>query len=194
MRAFEQGIALALSEPTPEQRWLDRFHAGERELMQECYEQHFDAVMRAAGRVLRGADQENVVHDVFLRMISEPEFRKGFGGGSFRSWITTVARNRAIDYARKHARERAVEPEQAERLAGATPDRAAGRAEVLDLLQRFRSAHVPERWAAVFEARFLREQSQREAALALGMRRTTLAYQEQKLRARLRRFVLQTEG
>jgi len=183
----------AVSLPPGEQDWLDRFRAGERAVMRECYEEHFDAVMRAAGSVLRGADQENVAHDVFLRMISENEFRRKFGGGSFRSWISTVARNRAIDYARRHGREQAVAPEVAEGLAGGTSGRVAERAEARDLLERFRQARVPERWARVFEARFMQQLSQREAARSLGLRRTTLAYQEQQLRDRLRRFVLETD-
>ena len=193
MRAVSQEMRLHVANLEPsEQNWLDRFHAGERAIMQECYQEHFEAVSRAAGAVLRGADLENVVHDVFLRMISDPQFRHKFAGGSLRSWIRTVARNRAVDYARKHGREEAVEPGQAEDLAGGADDRLAERTEVRDLLRRFQRDQLPERWARVFEARFVQQLSQREAARSLGMRRTTLAYQEQQLRARLRRFVLGT--
>jgi RNA polymerase sigma-70 factor (ECF subfamily) len=58
------------------------------------------------------------------------------------------------------------------------------------VIERFRADVLPAKWAKVFEVRFLHQQSQRDAAAALGMRRTTLAYQELRIRALLRRFVL----
>ena len=193
MRAISQEMWLHVMTLEPdEEAWLGRFHAGERAVMQECYEEHFEAVSRAAGAVLRGADLENVVHDVFLRMIADSQFRRKFAGGSLRSWIKTVARNRAIDYARKYGREQTVEPGLAEALAGGTTDRVAERTEARDLLRRFRKEQVPPRWERVFEVRFVQQLSQRDAARSLGLRRTTLAYQESKLRERLRSFVLRT--
>ena len=48
-------------------------------------------------------------------------------------------------------------------------------------------------WAPVFESRFIKQLPQREAAKELGMPRTTLVYQEQKIRALLQRFLLGDE-
>jgi hypothetical protein len=47
-----------------------------------------------------------------------------------------------------------------------------------------------EHLEGVFEARFLRQLSPREAAQPLGVPRTTLVYQEQRVRALLEQFVL----
>ncbi|NPC78158.1 RNA polymerase subunit sigma-70, partial [Pyxidicoccus fallax] len=58
----------------------------------------------------------------------------------------------------------------------------------------FRREHLPAKWAPVFEARFVRQLSQREAAAALGLHRTTLAYQELRIRSLLKKFLLPPEA
>lgn len=183
--------------------WLARFHDGDRAIFAECYRDHFDTVFRAVGSVLRGADRETVVHDVFLSLLESEDRRRSFRGGRLGGWLATIARHRAIDFARRHGRERSVEPDDARAMAGrdaATdePPRSAHdeveSAELRSLVERFRRERLPAKWAPVFEARFLRQMSQREAALSLGLRRTTLAYQEARVRALLRRFVLRGES
>ena len=81
----------------------------------------------------------------------------------------------------------------AEHLAGGQTDTTEEKTEATLIIERFRNEHLPEKWVPVFEARFMLQLSQREAAAKLGMRRTTLAYQEQQIRKRLRRFLLQRE-
>ena len=173
--------------------WLARFHAGHRATLADFYREHFDDVMRAVGGVLSGADQETVVQDVFYRLVSEPELRQGFRGGVLAAWLTTIARRRAIDYVRRRSRESTVEPGVAEDLAGSVPEHVEASATLRELVGRFEREQVPDAWRPVFRARFIEQKSQREAARALGMRRTTLAYQEARLRRRLRRFVLRME-
>ena len=58
------------------------------------------------------------------------------------------------------------------------------------MIERFRREVLPAKWADVFEHRFLRQLSQAEAAELLGIGRTTLAYQETRVRRLLRRFLL----
>jgi RNA polymerase sigma-70 factor (ECF subfamily) len=45
----------------------------------------------------------------------------------------------------------------------------------------------------VFELRFLQQMTQHEAAHALGIRRTTLAYRELRIRRALRAFLLEED-
>ena len=144
----------------------------------------------AAGRVLREVDAETVSHEVFHRLLASPEMRASFGGGNLGAWLARIATNQAIDYRRRHAREEALSPT----LAAEAPeehetDRLAARV----LVERFRRERLPAKWHAVFEARFLKQLGQREAAAALGMRRTTLMYQEHRIRGMLRQFVLGAE-
>jgi RNA polymerase sigma-70 factor (ECF subfamily) len=61
------------------------------------------------------------------------------------------------------------------------------------LVERFRRDCLPQEWAGVFDARFLRQVPQREAARELGIRRTTLAYRELRIRRLLSRFLFRTK-
>jgi RNA polymerase sigma-70 factor (ECF subfamily) len=91
--------------PDPGSTWIDRFHAGRRDVLEACYRDHFETVKRAIGQVLNGADRETVIHDVFLQLLANADLRRSFKGGTFASWIGAVARNRAVDYWRRHRRE-----------------------------------------------------------------------------------------
>ena len=199
-QVIRQGIfPVGVSVPsTDDPAWLGRFHAGDRDVLGACYRDHFGTVARAVGRVLHGADRETVVHDVFLALIAEERVRRNFQGGAFRAWLATLARRRALDFARRHRRERIVEPAVADALADRagcgglpSPERQVQSAEAREVVADFLENALPERWRGVFEMRFLRQMSQREAARALEMHRTTLAYQEMRVRSLLRRFVLQ---
>jgi RNA polymerase sigma-70 factor, ECF subfamily len=170
--------------------WLVRFHAGDRRLLAECYREHFATVERAIGSVVTGADKETVIHDLFCRLLHSQRAREGFQGGSLAAWLSTLARNQAIDYWRRHRREHPTPPDRIAFLAGGTDAPVAGPLDAQRLIDRFRRERLPPRWRAVFEARFVGGLSQRETARRLGMRRTTLAYQEMRIRSLLERFVL----
>lgn len=181
--------------------WLERFHDGDRALIAAVYRQEFETVSRAVGRILAGADRETVVHELFLALVEDGGLRRAFRGGQIRSWLTTVAYRRAVDFARRHGRERLVGTDDARDLAGRLADEppptaldAAIAEEARAIVAAFRRERLPAKWAPVFEARFLQQLSQREAAAALGLRRTTLAYQEARIRRLLRGFVLNRHG
>jgi len=169
--------------------WLASFHAGERQTLEGFYREQYTDVDRAVGRILSGADRETVVHEVFLRILSDGELRQRLVGGSAASWIATVAKNHAIDYRRRANRE--IPHENAERHLKAAEPAGDGAAEARLLLERFRSEVLPSKWVPVFEACFVRQMSQREAARELGLSRTTLLYQQHRVRALLRAFLLE---
>ncbi len=169
--------------------WLVGFHEGRREAMEDCYREHFGTVDAAVSRVLHGADRETVVQDVFARLMSDAQLRLAFKGGRLTAWLSTLSRNLAIDFAR-HRRF-----EQPDGLMPAgdgvqSPHLIEYQAEVRLLLERFRDECLPPRWAPVFEARFVRQMDQASAARHVGISRTTLAYQEYRIRGLLRSFAL----
>jgi RNA polymerase sigma-70 factor (ECF subfamily) len=179
-------------ERTDDPAWREAFRRGDAEVMEACYRRHYRTVEAAIGTVLGPADRETVVHEVFCRLLAEPEMRESFAGPSLGAWLSAVARNRALDVSRRARRESLVghHREEPETTGGAsTDDEAVTRV----LLDRFRRKHLPPAWAPVFDARFLCEMSQREAAQHLGMRRTTLAYQEGQMRRSLQRFMRDTD-
>jgi len=185
---------IARSSSTPDHVWLEAFHAGERACMAECYRTHVASVDQAVGAILRGADRETVIHEVFFRLLTEESFRRRFQGGSLSTWLRVVARNHAIDHARHQQRE-ILTPHPA-----GVGDAETGQEDPLDrrtdvrlTLQRFRAEVLPAKWDRVFMARFVDQQDQRDAARALRLPRTTLVYQEHRIRTLLRRFVLKGE-
>ncbi|MBC8132688.1 MAG: sigma-70 family RNA polymerase sigma factor [Deltaproteobacteria bacterium] len=169
--------------------WLARFHAGERAVTEEVYRGFLDTVDRGVAGVLQGADRETVVHEVFLRLMTDAALRQAFHGGDLGAWLLVIARNHAIDYARRRNRET---PSGLEVSAPqSSPDALACRAEARLLLDRFWTELLPPKWRGVFEARFVRSLSQTEAAIELGVHRTTLMYQELRIRQLLREFLLE---
>lgn len=168
-----------------ESQWLESFHRGDVEALDRCYREQFDVVERAVGALVPGPDRETIIHDLFCELIASAEVRRGFRGGSLAAWLGTMARHRAIDHLRRRDRERTVGADRAEDTAPPWDERA----EAALVIERFRRERLPPEWDRTFEALFIRQLSQREAAAALGERRTTLAYREFRIRQLLRRFV-----
>ena len=170
-----------------DERWLTDFYAAHPSTMAALYREHFELVRSAVAPVLGGADRETVVHEVFFRLLSVEKLRFAYQGGSFTSWLFAVARHQAIDYARRRARET---PD------GLVPSREGcavhveRELEARVLVQQFRRDVLPAEWQDVFEARFMRQLDQREAARSLGIPRTTLLYREHRIRSLLRAFLL----
>jgi RNA polymerase sigma-70 factor (ECF subfamily) len=173
-----------------DETWLEAFHAGDRKVLTAMYQEYFAVVNRAVGRALSGADQETVVHDVFCRLVQSRKMREGFHGGALGAWLATVAHHAAIDYLRRHRRETLRGPAEMAELVDRGAEPAAPAADAARIVERFCRERLPAKWQRVFDARFLRALSQAEAAAELGISRTTLAYQELRIRRLLQRFVL----
>ena len=105
------------------------------------------------------------------------------------AWLATVARHQAIDYRRRLNREVALPPEG----VGEPIPALDGEAEARLLIGQFRRERLRPEWQPVFDLRFLKQLSQREAADALKITRTTLAYRELRIRRALKSFLMEDE-
>jgi len=182
-------IGTPLTMHAGETRSVADFHAGGRDVLEKCYRDHYRGVVLTIGRFLAGADAETVAHEVFYRLLSNPKLRENFQGGNFDGWLSQVASNSARDFLRRYRRE---QPELADSAPSDGDARAA--AEEVDAkmtIDRFKRECLPADMAGLFDARFLRQLTQRQAADELGMPRSTLVYQEERIRSLLRSFVLQ---
>jgi RNA polymerase sigma-70 factor, ECF subfamily len=166
-----------------------RFHAGERDFIGLLYRETYETVDATVGRVLRGADRETVVHDLYFRLLSKSELRQNFSGGSMRSWLATLAHNLAVDFWRRHRRETNLEDRETPPLIDPVSQRMEERADLNLFVERFRRDGLPEDLWPLFQARFLERLDQREAARRLGIPRTTLAYRELRVRRLLRAYL-----
>jgi RNA polymerase sigma-70 factor (ECF subfamily) len=178
--------------PADGSSWLEDFHRGSRQVLEQCYVDHFDTAEQAIGSILVGADKETVIHELFYRLISDADLRAKFRGGSLRAWIGVAARNMAIDYARRRRREQPADlaPHAQESHPKTNIESSI---EARQVVARFRETHLPAKYRRVFEARFIQQLDQSEAARLLGMHRTTLLYQELRIRKLLKSFLLRSE-
>jgi RNA polymerase sigma-70 factor (ECF subfamily) len=163
-------------------------------VLHQCYVDHFDSAEKAIGTILVGADKETAIHELFYRLISDGDLRAKFRGGCLRAWIGVVARNMAIDYARRSRRERLSEldPHAAWHSHPQTTIEAS--IEARQVVEIFCQTRLPAKYRRVFTARFVDQLDQSEAARALGMHRTTLLYQERCIRKLLKAFLLEKAG
>jgi RNA polymerase sigma-70 factor, ECF subfamily len=190
--AIPMATASRTSEPdwSENDPWIDRFHAGSREVIEELYQTHFERVARSVGSVLDGADKETAIHEVFFRLLTSEQARRNYRGGSFGAWIATVARNQAIDLRR---RRRLEEPLGS---PGDLPEESQDRSTFQDrvdaklMVRQFREDCLPAKWLRVFELRFIQQLDQSEAARVLKISRTTLIYQEYRVRKLLNGYFL----
>jgi RNA polymerase sigma-70 factor (ECF subfamily) len=169
--------------------WLERFHAGDVSVLEAVYADCFAHVAAAIAPLLDAVDREAIIHDVFASLLERADMRASFHGGSIAAWLAQVARNRAIDLLRRRGREARVLAELGAEMRDASADPSVG-VEARRALVAFR-AELPDAWRGVFDACFVRQISQREAAKELAIARTTIAYRAIQIRRRLRRFILE---
>jgi RNA polymerase sigma-70 factor (ECF subfamily) len=181
-----QRTSLTPTETVIDDDWRADFHAGSRAALERCYREQFDTVATVVGRVVRDADQETVVHEVFLRLLTDERLRKSFVGASLRTWLATLARNQAFDYRRRRDRELALGDDA---VPVETVDRPSAAVETRALIERFCAEALPAKWARVFEARFEQRLDQQQAARRLGICGAMLAYREHRVRLRLARYL-----
>ncbi len=100
-----------------------------------------------------------------------------------------MAHNLAVDFWRRHRRETSLAEDAGPPLVDAQSRRMEERAALSAFIERFVREALPGKWAPVFQARFVEQLDQREAARRLGMHRTTLAYRELRIRKLLRAYL-----
>lgn len=171
--------------------WLTLFHEGERAVLTRVYQDEVRRVLAAAAKVVGEADAESVAHDVFYKLLSDTAFRAAFTGGNVGAWLSTVARNSALDMARRRARETAL-PESERALPAARDVRGEVDADLF--VRSFLETVLPADLKPLFDLRFLEQRSQRDAAAMLDMPRTTLVYQEQRIRELLQSYAKETRA
>ena len=104
--------------PNDETLLAERLRSGDRAALGEVYDRHASVVMAVAFRIVADREQaEDIVHDAFVAAWQKID-RFDPSRGSLRSWIVTIARNRAID-----------------RLRSARPSIEIGKADERSMLQ-----------------------------------------------------------
>jgi RNA polymerase sigma factor (sigma-70 family) len=117
---------------------------GDLSVMSEIYENRHRALFRFFFRLTgRQTSAEDLVHEVFLRMIRyRHTYREEQGEGGFESWMYRIARNARTDLARKYRHEIAPAEGELEAIDGGRPspfDTAAKQQDVALLYRAMRA-------------------------------------------------------
>jgi RNA polymerase sigma-70 factor (ECF subfamily) len=164
--------------------WEARFLRGENDVIEAVYRETFEAVRRAAGRVLREpGDRDAVVHEVYTQLVSSRRLRESYQGGAMGGWLSAIARHRALDFVR---RERRLTDLSA---LDEVPDASDPLVEFRRELERFAGRLDPQR-RRVVELRFVAGMTQAEAAAQLGIPRSTLEDREREIKTMLQHHLL----
>lgn len=141
----------------------------------------------------RGVDVEECVQDVWVDLIEKlPEFRVDSTRGEFRSWLSAVVRNNAVNQIRRQARRRAVCLDQ---NAAQVPDPRPGPSEQYDRQEQQRRAsqiagdlptHLNPDASRLLQLRYLEGKSVREVAEVLCMTPAHVSVAEHRAKSLLR--------
>lgn len=82
---------------------IERLKKGNTRALDELYRRYARPLYAFCATLTRAHDPEDIVHDVFLRVIESVDAFNP-DRASFRTWIFRIARNRCIDVGRHHAR------------------------------------------------------------------------------------------
>lgn len=108
------------------------FLNGEEDAFARLVQQYREPLTHFIRRFVTDYDTaEDLVADVFVEVLEKRNYRFA---SAFRSWLFAIARNKAVDYIRKHRREYPLEE------AEALHDRAPGPEEALLALERREAA------------------------------------------------------
>lgn len=177
---------------------LARFRAGERDALERVYWAYVELVERVVRHGVRlvggarvpGATADAVadlVQETFARAFSERARLAYDGLRPYRPFLLTICRNLLADWGRTRGRELTVDelPDPSDGAEAAGGAEAAeepwAEPEVIAAVEEYLAGLDP-RLRAVYDARYVRDLSQMEAAAALGLSRQQIGTLEDKLR------------
>lgn len=163
--------------------------------MERVYRDTFDAVRRAAGRVLaEPADRDAIVQAVYVDLLDSRSLRASWAGGDLAAWIAAIARHRALDYARRESRLTTWPDEGAPALADGPQQQDVDRLIAFRAdLERFAATLTPPR-RELLRLRFFEGLTQVEAAARMQVPRSTLEDWEAQMKTALRARLLGDEA
>jgi RNA polymerase sigma-70 factor, ECF subfamily len=168
---------------------VEPLRRGELAAIGRAYDEHHGAVRAFAQRLLGDpAVAEDLVHDVFVQL---PQALRGFrGDSSLRTFLISIAVNRARHFVRAAARQRAALERMADEPKGATedPEQIVRRRELARALSRALE-RLPLEQRVTFVLCEVEQRSSHEAATIIGCPegtvRTRLFHARRKLREML---------
>jgi RNA polymerase sigma-70 factor (ECF subfamily) len=196
-RSREDPAALLLSDPA----LLGRFRSGDPEALSRVYWSYSQGVesyirrglLQAGPRAAAGLDAAvaDLVQEAFAHAFAESARRAYDETREYGRFLIAIARNTLIDHLRRQSREEPVDPVHLEHLldhqTSTGVDESPWTDSQLRALVQHYLAKLPERERAVYLMRYAQDQSQLQAADALGLTRQQVRTLEERVRAGLAR-------
>jgi RNA polymerase sigma-70 factor, ECF subfamily len=178
--------------PPSDEQLLERYAAGDRQVLDELFRRHRSAAYRVAHRLLGNeADALDAVQEGFVKVLTNlPRFE---GRSSFKTWLLRVVSNAALDLGRQRGRRESAavgEPVDGEAgpLVWDDPTLGLQRDDLRRALDAA-LAKLPESQRQTFVLHVDADLSYREVAdtmgISIGTVMSRLFYARQKLRAAL---------
>jgi len=164
--------------PERERQWVERAQQGDAEAFRHLYTLYFPRVYASvAYRVGDAQDTQDLVSEVFLKVVEDLGRFEWRGPGSFAAWLFRVAHNLVSDHHRRHRRRAKPLPLDAlpeVQTNTGLPDDAALRKEAFSRLHELINTLSPRR-QEVITLRFFAGLRNREIAEVLGLDERTVA-------------------
>ncbi|MBN1610195.1 MAG: sigma-70 family RNA polymerase sigma factor [Polyangiaceae bacterium] len=186
---------------------LRRFRSGDPKALSQVYGSYVRSVestirrglLQAGTRAAGGIEGTvaDLVQEAFTRAFGESARRAYDGTREYGRLLMAIARNTLIDYLRRQNREEPVDPLHLERLLDCEPSVGVEESPWADpqltaLVQQY-VAGLPEREHAVYVKRYAQDESQLQAADALGLTRQQIRTLEGRVRAGLARELVRAK-
>ncbi len=168
-----------------------KIRSGDKQGLQEIYEEYIGLIYAIVKDVLKNKENaEDVTSDFFIRLWDKADtFQSGRG---HKTWITTIARNMAIDYLRKYRKEEVreflEEPDTEDVLkAGAAPDSPVEREVLSDMTITEALSGLKENEKQIMNMKILGDMTFQEIAGTLRISIGTVTWRYQNAVKKLRR-------
>ncbi|GAC1545271.1 MAG: hypothetical protein NVS2B9_12490 [Myxococcales bacterium] len=176
----------------PTRETLDRFRSGDPVAFEAVIRAHAPVVRAVVAKLWRSVfEQEEAMQEIWVHAFRRRASLDAGRPESFRAWLTTLARNRALDLLRATAR-RAEVPQDAEDAswepssAAALQHHAAEELELRMAVERFVAGLKPT-WRSFFELHFVQGLEYAAVAEQLSISRLRCKYMRKVLAARAQR-------
>ncbi len=162
-----------------DEQLIDRILSGDQEAFEQLVQRYANSIYQAVYGVLQSAkDAEDASQEVFVQIyLSLPRYeRRGF-----KTWMTRIAVNKAIDWKRKLARRQELPvaaPDEWEMFTGQSAGLDETETEVMErerlrVLKR-RMDELPDTYREVIEAYYFDEKTYQQIAAEQGLERKSV--------------------
>lgn len=170
---------------------MQKIRSGDKHGLQEIYEEYIGLIYAIVKDILKSKENaEDVTSDFFIRLWDKADtFQSGRG---HKTWITTIARNMAVDYLRKYGKEEVrefMEESEVEEAVkgGAASDSPVEREVLSDMTIAEALSGLKENEKQIMNMKILGEMTFQEIAGTLRISIGTVTWRYQNAVKKLRR-------